>query len=350
MNGTNDSDTDELRRYRRQMNFRHIGVEGQRRLSAASVAVIGTGALGTTIAERLVRAGVGRLRLIDRDWVELDNLPRQTLFVEQDALERRPKAIAAREQLQKIDSKVDIDASVTEFAPENALELLTGIDVILDGTDNFETRYLINDCSLELNIPWIHGGVIGSSGQVMSIVPGKTCCLRCIFPDLPNPEELETCNTAGVLGPSVSIVAAWQALEAIKLIVAGTDSLRSEWISIETWDASVRRFSADFTKLSFSCPACGLGHRDFLSGQHTRSAVVLCGRNAVQIGGNNHKRVDLEKIAHRLQNESIDANPFFVRLRIAEGEMTIFADGRTIVTGTEDPIVARMLIDRWIGG
>ncbi len=337
-------------RYRRQIAFPKIQQSGQQKIADAKVAVVGVGALGSMIAERLTRAGVGALRLIDRDWVEEDNLPRQTLFTHADAIERRPKAIAAAAKLVEINPGLRIETEVVEFSFTNARQLVDRCDLILDGTDNFETRYLINDVSLETNIAWVHGGVLGSSGQVMAIVPHQTCCLRCILPEPPPPDALETCNSAGILGPSVAIVAAWQALLAIRLLVEPKESMPSQWTTIETWNPSTRNFQADPIKLRPLCPACGNGRRDFLDGTLARESKVLCGRNAVQLSSPRATGVNLKKIADQFVDGNVTVNPFFARLAFAEHEITIFADGRMIVSGTEDPSVARKLVDRWIGG
>jgi adenylyltransferase/sulfurtransferase len=336
-------------RYRRQTTFAKIGEKGQHAISTASVAIVGVGALGTNIAERLTRAGVGYLRLIDRDWVELDNLPRQALFDQRDAHDRRPKAIAATEKLSSINSTITIEPHVIDFQNDNALELINDCDILIDGTDNFETRYLMNDVSLEKNIPWIHGGIIGASGQVMGIVPHQTCCLRCILPDIPDAEAMETCNSAGVVGPSVTLVASLQSILALKMIVEGTESIASQWIAIDSWDLSFRNFKASRQTLSVHCPACQ-GARDFLEGKLSRTTDVLCGRNAVQISNPHRKQVDLQALAAKNAGLPHDINPFFLRLNIAPHEITVFKDGRTIVSGTEDATEARRLIAQWIGG
>lgn len=335
-------------RYRRQTAFHKIGEKGQHAIAAAKIAIVGVGALGSNIAERLARSGVGYLRLIDRDWVEIDNLPRQTLFDEADARDRRPKAIAATEKLTSINSEIQIEPHVIDFQADNAIQLIRGCDVIIDGTDNFETRYLINDVSLEENIPWVHGGIIGATGQVMGIVPHRTCCLRCILPDLPDAEEMETCNSAGVVGPSVALVASLQSIIALKMIIEGTQSISSQWTSIDSWELSFRTFKADPAVMSPHCPACQ-GARDFLNGKLSRTADVLCGRNAVQISNAARKQVDLKELASKYDRLPHDLNPFFLRLNIAPHEITVFKDGRTIVSGTEDASEARRLIAQWIG-
>ncbi len=198
-------------------------------------------------------------------------------------------------------------------------------------------------------MPWIHGGIVGASGQVMAIVPKQTCCLRCILPDMPGIEAMETCNSAGVIGPSVSIVASLQALLTIKCLVAGRESLRSEWLTLDTWDMAFREFRADPASLSPHCPACN-GARDFLEGKLTRTVEVLCGRNAVQIQNATRQNINPMELAAKLSEQNVDVNPYFVRLKLERHELTIFRDGRTIVTGTEDPVEARRLIAQWVGG
>jgi molybdopterin-synthase adenylyltransferase len=336
-------------RYRRQKNFRFIGDAGQRKLAAAKIAIVGVGALGTSIAERLARAGIGHLRLIDRDWVEYDNLARQTLFEESDAANRTPKSIAASVKLSRFNSEVTIDPQVVDFQPNNAVELVEGCDLILDGTDNFETRYLINDVSLEHSIPWVHGGVIGASGQVMTIIPGASCCLRCIIPDMPSSDATETCNTAGVVGPAVTMIASLQAMQAMKYLLSPESFVsKTHWITIDAWDASFRTLQADPQKLKPMCPACN-GARDFLKGDYSRTSAILCGRNAVQIRSGQRQSIKLEDLAQRHANSKYDVNPFYFRLHLDDHELTIFRDGRSIVTGTEDPIVAKKLLAEWIG-
>ena len=339
-------------RYRRQAAYAKIGVAGQQAIRDASIAIVGVGALGSVAAERLARAGVGKLRLIDRDWVEEDNLPRQTLFTEVDAAERRPKSIAAADALRAINSSIALEAEVSEFESRNAERLAGGCDLLIDGTDNFETRFLINDLAIHTGRPWIHGGVIGTAGQVMTIVPRQTCCLRCILPEPPPAEALETCNTAGVLGPSVSIIASLQAVAALKLIVEGPRYARSEWSSVETWDLRVRTFDADPQSLRPSCPACGpAGKLDYLTGEKSSRGAVLCGRNAVQLSGGG--RVDLRSLAARFGGRGevhlTACNAFLVRLAVENLEIAVFADGRTVVTGTEDETTARRAVSQWIG-
>jgi adenylyltransferase/sulfurtransferase len=369
-------------RYRRQSAFGKLGKIGQERLRNSRIAIVGVGALGSVIAERLGRMGIGSIRLIDRDWVEWDNLPRQALFTEKDAHQRLPKAVAAEAHLTKINSDVVWDSHVSDLISSNALELLSGFDLILDGTDNFETRFLINDVSLELGIPWVHGGCIGATGQVMAIVPGVTACFRCLMPDPPPADQMATCDSAGVLGPSVSIVASWQAMEAVKILVNATgdpasrkdmattnrDS-RCELMTFDLWSNEVRKIFlspvrppepmalatgdvATERRLipTEGCPACFHGRRDFLHGDRSSLIQVLCGRNAVQIQSASPGRLDLVRLADRLRMDGkLTLNAFLLRFETETLTMSVFTDGRAIVAGTEDPAVARRFLTKWLG-
>lgn len=360
-------------RYRRQSAYGNLGKAGQERLRNSRIAIVGIGALGSVIAERLGRMGIGTIRLIDRDWVEWDNLPRQTLFDEHDAEQRLPKAIAAESHLRAINSDVHWEAHVCDLVASNAVELLRGFDLILDGTDNFETRFLINDVSLELGIPWVHGGCIGATGQVMGIVPGVTACFRCLMPDPPPADQMATCDSAGVLGPAVSIVASWQAMEAIKILTRPrsqeTNSSkaddRCELITFDMWSNEVRKIflspvrpSGNQTSpntheplaLAAGCPACYEGRRDFLHGDRSSLVQVLCGRNAVQIQSASPGKVDLGRLADRLRADgNLTLNPFLLRFEAQNLTMSVFTDGRAIVAGTEDPSVARRFLTHWLG-
>jgi len=347
-------------RYRRQSAFGKLGRAGQERLRNSRIAIVGVGALGSVIAERLGRMGIGAIRLIDRDWVEWDNLPRQTLFTEQDARQRLPKAIAAENQLKQINSDVNFDVQVCDLVASNAIELLSGFDLILDGTDNFETRFLINDVSLELGVPWVHGGCIGATGQVMGIIPGVTACFRCLMPDPPPADQMATCDSAGVLGPAVSIVASWQAMEAVKILVGSNSDAtttkkdnRCELITFDMWSNEVRKIFLSPVRpidQTTGCPACFQGRRDFLHGDRSSLVQVLCGRNAVQIQSASPEKVDLVGLADRLRADgNLTLNPFLLRFEAENLTMSVFTDGRAIVAGTEDPTVARRFLTQWLG-
>ncbi len=342
-------------RYRRQSAFAELGRAGQLKLSASRVCVVGVGALGSVIAERLVRAGVGHVRLIDRDWVEWDNLPRQTLFTESDARQRLPKAIAATEHLKAINSEIVIEPMIVDLIPTNALETLSDVDLLLDGTDNFETRFLMNDVSLELNVPWLHGGCVGASGQMMACIPKLTACFRCLMPEPMPPDQQATCDSAGVLGPAITIIAGWQAMEAIKILSGHIEAISRKLVTFDFWHNEIRQIAIEPVRTGVGCPACGAGRRDFLDGSRSSSTQVLCGRNAVQIHDPNGHRVDLDLLASRLAGLGlVVVNPFLLRFESQTAEkipftITVFRDGRGIVSGTEDPVAARRIYATWIG-
>jgi adenylyltransferase/sulfurtransferase len=338
-------------RYRRQTQFAAFGKEGQARLAASKVLIVGVGALGSTIAERLVRAGVGAVRLVDRDWVELDNLPRQTLYTEADVHHRTPKAIAAAAHLRAINSQCSLTADVCDVTFETVSALCTDIDIVLDGTDNFETRFLINDVAHQRNLPWVHGGVLGGAGQVMAIVPGQTACFRCLVPDLPPAGSFETCDSAGVMGPAVSIIGSWQAMLAIQRLSDPQNPPASQMTAIDIWNGQLRSISAPRETLAAHCPACN-GQYDFLSGQRHQSATVLCGKDAVQLQPSQPgEQLDLNKIGERLSHiGQVESNPFLIRVNAPPHTLTLFRDGRTIISGTEDPAEARKLYTQWLGG
>jgi molybdopterin-synthase adenylyltransferase len=299
-------------RYRRQKAFAEVGEAGQAALLKSRVAICGMGALGAMVAERLCRMGVGYLRLIDRDWVELDNLPRQTLYTTQDAMRLLPKSIAAQSHLLEINPDVIIEPIVSDLNFENAESLLSQVDCIVDGTDNFETRYLINDFAWKYSVPWVHAGVVGASGQSMAFVPKRTSCFRCLLPDLPSVEHMQTCDATGVLGKDV----------------AGDGYLRV----FDLWHGEVRKIRVSPDK---SCPVCVHAHLDFLSGILGSRARVLCGRGAVQIHTSANSKVDLVALAERLRMDGeVKATPFMIRFNYPPHTISVFADGRTVIQGT----------------
>jgi len=332
-------------RYSRQTRFAGIGEEGQRRIRAARVAIVGCGALGSFQAEALARAGAGLLRLIDRDFVEWSNLQRQFLFDEADALEALPKAAAAARRLAKVNSEVVIEPMVADLTPSNAAELLDGIDLILDGTDNFETRYLINDAAVRGNIPWIYGAAVGSYGLKLAILPGRTACLRCVYPESPQSPQ-PTCETEGVLSAVTATVAALQVADALKILARGADSVAARLTTVDVWSGEIRQL--DPPRRDPACPCCVA--RDFVHLDGSRRAPIsLCGRNAVQI----HERtraVDLDALALRLGGVApVRANEFALRVTLDPYELMVFSDGRAIVRGTTDVGVARSLYARYVG-
>jgi molybdopterin-synthase adenylyltransferase len=332
-------------RYSRQIRFAPLGEEGQQRIRAARVAIVGCGALGSVQAEALARAGVGTLRLIDRDFVEGSNLQRQFLFDEADAAEGLPKAIAAARRLAKVNSEVAIEPLVADLTPANAAELLEDIGLILDGTDNFETRYLINDFAVRGNIPWIYGAGVGSYGLKLAIVPGRTACFQCVYPDPPQGAQ-PTCETAGVLGPLTAVIAALQAGDALKILAGGTDSLTARLTTVDVWSGEIRQL--DPPARDPDCRCCA--RRDFahLNGAR-RAPISLCGRNAVQI----HERarpIDLGRLARELSALApVRANEFALRVTLDPYELTVFPDGRAIIKGTTDVGLARSLYARYVG-
>jgi len=331
-------------RYSRQILFQSVGETGQLRLLGARVAVVGCGALGSFQAGALARAGVGSLRIVDRDYVELSNLQRQWLFDQCDVEQALPKSVAAAQRLGTINSDIRIEPVVADLTPGNVEELLGESDLILDGTDNFETRYLINDYAVSHSLPWIYGAAVGSYGISMAVMPGKTACLRCVYPD-PPPGSQPTCETAGVLGSVTALIASLQVSEAIKILCTGDTSRKIT--TADVWTGEIRQISEPGPQPQ--CPACGLRQFPYMNGEH-RAPVSLCGQNAVQI----HERsrpLDLRELAERLAPLGhVRANEFALRFEAAPYLLTIFPDGRAIVKGTTDVGVARSLYARYIGG
>ena len=334
-------------RYSRQILFRGIGIEGQKRLAAARVAIVGCGATGSALAGLLARAGVGTLRIIDRDYVEPSNLQRQSLFDEMDAAESLPKAIAAARKIAAFNSHIVVEPKVEDLIPLNVESLLDGMHLILDGTDNFETRYLINDFAVDRSLPWIYSAAVGSYAVTLNVLPGQTACLACIFPDSPR-GMVETCETSGILNSAVNLVASMAATEALKFLVGGKQALkmRKTLLSFDLWTNEHAEISA--AKPRPGCRACG--NRDFvhLAGEG-RPHITLCGRNSVQI----HERqrpIDFAEMDRRLQPHGmVKHNDFVLKFWHEPYEMTLFPDGRAIIKGTTDTAVARSLYARYVG-
>jgi adenylyltransferase/sulfurtransferase len=340
----------ELERYSRQIRFSRLGVDGQKKLLASRVTICGCGALGTVLANHMVRAGVGRVRLIDRDFIETHNLQRQILFDESDVAANLPKAEAAARKLRQINSEVEIEAVVTDVDHSNILELVSDADLILDGTDNFETRYLINDAAVKLGKPWIFGGVIGSEGQTMTILPGETPCIRCVIESTPPPGMAPTCETAGVLGPAVAVIASFEAVEAIKLLSGDRAALNQELIMIDLWDWSFRRLKIASLLGKVDCPCCQ--RRDFawLNGSMGSHTTTLCGRNAVQVATRRREPLNFRELADRLITAGeVRHNQFMLRFETEGHEFTVFPDGRAIIKGTNDIARAKSLYAQYIG-
>lgn len=339
----------DLSRYARQSRFAPLGEDGQRRLAAAKVLVCGCGALGSAIANLLVRAGVGHVRIVDRDFVDLSNLHRQVLFDESDAAAALPKAVAAAEKLRRINSEVTVEPIVADITAANIERLAEGVDAILDGADNFETRLLVNDLAVYRRIPWVYGGVVGAEGQTMTILPGETPCLACLIPNCPPPGTTPTCDTVGVLGPAVGVVAAWQAGEALKLLSGHRDDICRKLTVFDLWSGQVRQIDVGRLRDVSDCAVCKRGEYAWLSGQEGSRTEVLCGRNAVQLTVP-PPSVPLTELADRLRPlGAVTCNAFLLRLKVDAHEITVFADGRAIIGGTNDPAAARTIYARYIG-
>jgi molybdopterin-synthase adenylyltransferase len=332
-------------RYAKQILFRQIGPEGQEKISRSTVAVIGLGALGTVISSHLCRAGVGRLRLIDRDFVELSNLQRQFLFEEKHARSRLPKAVAAAEKLRAVNSEIAIEEVIADVTARNAEQLISGADVVLDGTDNLETRFLINDVALKTMKPWIYGAALGSEGMTMTVIPGHTACLRCLVPEAPQPGTMPGCDTEGVLSAATAVIASLQSAEALK-ILTGSEPRRS-LLRIDVW-------AGDFLELTVlprpECRACGKGEYEYLGGSSISYTTVLCGRNAVQIVPPQERQIPLKELQERLARVGNTSFNGFLLIFEAEGcELTLFPTGRAIIRGTTDEAEARTFYAKYIG-
>lgn len=335
-------------RYSRQVLFAGIGAEGQRRLSNSRVLIIGCGALGTAQAEGLARAGAGSLRLADRDFVEFSNLQRQTMFTEHDAAERLPKAVACATHLREINSTIAVAPEIADVNHSNIERLIEDVDVVIDGTDNFVTRYLINDACIKHGVNWIYGAAVGSYGVTMTIRPHETPCLRCIFPEPPPAASAPTCDTAGVLMPVISIVAAIQVSEALKLLTGNIIELHGSLMQLDVWRNEWKRISIG--PPDATCATCSGNNFQMLEPDNRESAVVMCGRHAVQVSPAQAARIDLAELSRKLAAAGeVKANDYLVRFRVAEFEMTIFADARSIIRGTDDISTARSLYARFVG-
>lgn len=332
-------------RYSRQVLFRGIGTGGQQRLAAARAAIVGCGATGSATASLLARAGVGTLRVIDRDYVEPSNLQRQSLFDEADAAESLPKAIAAARKIAAFNSQIVIEPKVADLTPDNIESLLEGVQLILDGTDNFETRYLINDYAVRSSLPWIYAAAVGSYGVTLNVLPGKTACLACVFPEPPG-GTVETCETAGILNSAANLVASIEATEALKLLAGADEQVRRTLLSFDVW--SNDRAEVGTAHPRPECRACG--QRDFihLAGEG-RPHITLCGRNSVQIH-EQRRPIDFLQMNERLRPHGVVRhNDFVLKFWREPYEMTLFPDGRAIIKGTTDTAVARSLYARFVG-
>lgn len=337
-------------RYSRQERFAPFGVSGQEAIMDRHVLIVGAGALGSAVAETLVRAGVGRITIADRDYVEWSNLQRQQLFTEQDAEDRLPKAEAARMRLQSINSEVQIESHIMDVRAEELADLAKSCDLIMDATDNFDTRLMINDISQKLNIPWIYGGCVGSTGMSYTFIPGQTPCLNCLLGTVPLGGD--TCDTAGILPQAVQVVAAYQTLEAMKLLSGNTNMLRMKLISFDLWRNESIEMKLDSAR-KVDCPSCGVDPiYPYLTTSNQTKSEVLCGRDLVQIRPARTINLDLSMLADRLKGlpeGKISQNPYMVIFEMSRYRLVFFADGRALVHGTSDLIEAKNLYYRYLG-
>jgi len=339
-------------RYSRQRLYKQIGPAGQEKLGRARAILIGCGALGTVLAETLVRAGIGFLRIVDRDYVELNNLQRQVLFDEQDAADGAPKAVSAAKHLDRINSAVTVEPVVADAHAGNVESLAERVDLILDGTDNFETRYLINDVAVKHGIPWVYGACVGAEGMVMPIIPRQTPCLRCVFDQPPPPGTGPTCDTAGVLGSIVQIVAGLQATAALKILTGRAGELTGRLIQVDAWDWAFHEFDMQPALRQGRCVCCRDGRYDYLSGQQASRTVTLCGRNAVQIRPASDSTIDLAEVAARVKTaakSSPKCNRYLLRFEVDHYQITLFQDGRAIIKGAKGADEGRSVYAKYIG-
>ncbi|MCA9176220.1 MAG: ThiF family adenylyltransferase [Planctomycetales bacterium] len=332
------------------MRFAPLGEAGQRRLSQSTALICGCGALGSVLANTLARAGVGRLRIVDRDFLELNNLQRQVLYDEADVESGLPKAIAARNRLRRINSLIEVDAHVADVDADNLSALAAGVDMILDGTDNFETRFLLNDFAVKNGVPWVYGGCIGAEGQSMTILPGETACLRCLMRDAPPPGATMTCDAAGILGTAINVIASIEATEAIKVLSGNREAVSRVLTIIDLWDNRVRQVKLDSLREQHDCPTCNGLEYPWLDGQRGSHTAVLCGRNAVQLSFPEPSELSLAALADKLAHVGeVRHNPHLLRLLVDDYQLTIFPDGRAIIGGTEDIAEAKTLYAKYIG-
>jgi molybdopterin-synthase adenylyltransferase len=344
--------SEDREKYSRQILFAGIGEEGQEKILAASAVLVGCGALGTVVANLLVRAGIGRLRIIDRDFVEPSNLQRQTLFDECDARDALPKAVAAERHLRAINAGVQVEGIVSDLTPRNAADLLGGFPLILDGTDNFETRLLINDAAISLGGPWIYAAAVGSYGITMTIHPFETACLACLLETGAESTGAHigneaTCDTVGVLGSAAGVVASIEATEALKILAGKSDALYGRLVSCDVWAG---KFQSIRVPRNPDCRACGRRELSYLAGK-AQPHITMCGRDSVQIHERS-RRLNLAELGQRLAAASaseVRNNDFLLQFRVPPYEMTVFSDGRAIIKGTKDPAVARSLYARYLG-
>ncbi len=335
-------------RYSRQILFPEINQDGQEKLLNSRVLLIGCGALGAAHAETLTRAGVGFIRIIDRDFVEFSNLQRQSLFSESDAKEKLPKAVAAKNRLAEINTEIEVEAIVADVNHSNIESLIKDCDLILDGTDNFQTRYLVNDACIKQSKIWIYGAAVSSYGVTMTIQPNRTPCLRCIFEEMPGAGSAPTCDTAGVIQPIINSISAVQTTEAIKILTGNFDSLHKSLMQIDIWRNDWRKIKLGAPNAD--CQACTQKKFEFLDAESSEFSAVLCGRNAIQISPPKPTDLDLPALAEKLQNiAEVKQNEYLLRLTVGEFELTVFRDARAIIRGTDDVAAARSVYAKYVG-
>jgi adenylyltransferase/sulfurtransferase len=325
-------------------------LEGQKKIAAARVLILGCGALGTALANTMVRAGVGRLKIVDRDFIEENNLQRQSLLDEGDLAAGLPKAVAVERKLRQINSQVKVEGVVADVNYTNVEGFVQEADLVLDGTDNFETRFLLNDACVKNGIPWIYGGCVGSTGMTMNILPRETPCLRCVWEDAPPPGFAPTCDTAGIIAPIASIIAAIECAEALKILIGNRAELSKDLITVDLWPFSVVRHPMARLREAGDCPACKQGRYKALEPQESSHITTLCGRQAVQITPRIPERLDLAVVANTLAKlGKVTCNPFMLKFSVGEFELTLFPDARAIIQGTRDTGVARALYAKYVG-
>lgn len=335
-------------RYSRQILFQQIGKDGQEKLLNSKVLLVGCGALGASHAEMLARAGVGFLKIVDRDFVEFTNLQRQTLFSEADAVERLPKAIAAKKRINEINSEIEVEAVVADVNHSNIENLIKDVDLVLDGTDNFMTRYLVNEACVKHEKTWIYGAAVSSYGTTMTIIPNEMPCLRCIFEEMPSAGSAPTCDMAGVIMPIIATISAVQVTEALKILVGKTEDLHKSLMQFDVWQNDWRKIK--LSKPNPDCAVCAVRKFELLDAENADFATTLCGRDAVQILPPKPTNLDLEKLADKLKNVAeVKQNEYLVRLTVEGFELTIFRDARAIIRGTDDASKARSIYAKYIG-
>jgi molybdopterin/thiamine biosynthesis adenylyltransferase len=337
----------DLKRYSRQTLLPEIGQEGQLKLLSSTVALVGCGALGTAIASGLARAGVGHIKIIDRDYIELTNLQRQMLFDEEDLEQGLPKAVAAAEKLRKVNSEIFLEPLVTDLNPFNVERVLSDVDLVLDGTDNFEARYLINDACIKHNLPWVYGAVIATHGVTMSIIPRRTACLRCLLPEQPPPGTVPTCDTVGVLGAAAIVIGALEITQALKLLLRGGEEFQNRLTQIDVWTGEWLQVQVERHP---ECPACQNGKYEFLEAKEGTFVTDMCGREAVQVSVRGNAQISLPQLAERLKVAgTVRFNEFMLRCELEGYDIAVFPNGRAIIKGTTDEVEARAVYAKYIG-